>query len=138
MNTAQVLNSNHLVIAYIVYLPIALALTWYVAHTLFRNSIVFMKDIFNGREEIALATNTLFRIGFYLLNIGFALYILKINTDLLHPQAVIEVLSYKIGGFSIYLGIMLFLNLYLFFRGKRVAKQKRMEHTRYNNRIDSE
>ena len=138
MNTAQVLNSNHLVIAYIVYLPIALALTWYVAHTLFRNSIVFMKDIFNGREEIALATNTLFRIGFYLLNIGFALYILKINTDLLHPQAVIEVLSYKIGGFSIYLGIMLFLNLYLFFRGKRVAKQKRMEHTRYNNRIDPE
>jgi hypothetical protein len=138
MNTAQALNSNHLVIAYIVYLPIAMTLTWYVAHTLFRNSIVFMKDIFNGREEIALATNTLFRIGFYLLNIGFALYILKINTDLLHPQAVIEVLSYKIGGFSIYLGIMLFLNLYLFFRGKRVAKQKRMEHARYNNRIDPE
>lgn len=138
MNTDQVLHSNHMVIAYTVYLPIALALTWYVAHTLFRNSIVFMKDIFNGREEIALATNTLFRIGFYLLNIGFALYILKINTDLNNTQGIIEVLSYKIGGFSIYLGGMLFLNLYLFFRGKRVAKQKRLEHALYTPKPGAE
>ncbi|KAA5537496.1 hypothetical protein F0919_01460 [Taibaiella lutea] len=117
-----------MVIAYCIYLPIALGLTWYVARSLFKNSIVFMKDIFNGREEIAIATNTLFRIGFYLLNIGFALYILKIGQELLNMQQTIETLSFKIGGFSIYLGIMLFLNLYLFFRGKRVAKQKRMEH----------
>ena len=38
-------------------------------------------------------------------------------------QSLIEELSYKIGGFSIYLGIMLFLNLYLFFRGKRKANE---------------
>jgi hypothetical protein len=95
-----------------------------------------MKDIFNGREEIALATNTLFRIGFYLLNIGFALYILKIHEVLNNTQGTIETLSFKIGGFSIYLGIMLFLNLYLFFRGKRVAKQKRLDHELYGNRIN--
>ncbi|WP_118973090.1 hypothetical protein [Taibaiella koreensis] len=127
---------DYMVIAYLCYLPIALGLTWYVARSLFRNSIVFMKDIFNGREEIALATNTLFRIGFYLLNIGFALYILKIGEQLTSAQGAIETLSFKVGGFSIYLGIMLFLNLYLFFRGKRVAKQKRLEYemnARYNN-----
>ena len=122
---------NHMVLAYLIYLPVALTLTWYVASSLFRNSLVFMKDIFNGREEIAVATNTLFRIGFYLMNIGFALYILKIDEVLRNTQATIEVLSFKVGGFSIYLGIMLFLNLYLFFRGKRVAKQKRQEHDRY-------
>lgn len=139
MNPQQMDYTGHMVTAYTIYLPVALLLTWYVAHTLFRNSIVFMKDIFNGREEIALATNTLFRIGFYLLNIGFALYILRINTALVNAQEIIETLSYKVGGFSIYLGGMLFLNLYLFFRGKRVAKQKRMEHARYNNnRIDPE
>lgn len=122
---------NHMVLAYFIYLPIALSLTWYVAGSLFRNSLVFMKDIFGGREEIAIATNTLFRIGFYLMNIGFALYILKIKEALINTQQTIEVLSFKIGGFSIYLGIMLFLNLYLFFRGKRVAKQKRLEHESY-------
>ena len=129
---------NLLVIAYLIYLPIALTLTWYVAGSLFRNSIVFMKDIFGGREEIALATNTLFRIGFYLLNIGFALYILKINERLFSIQATIETLSFKIGGFSIYLGIMLFLNLFLFFRGNKIARQKRQEQEQYRKSLGNQ
>ncbi|MFJ7359353.1 hypothetical protein [Pedobacter suwonensis] len=36
---------------------------------------------------------------------------------------LIETLSAKIGGFAIYLGMMLFINLYFFFRGKRKAKE---------------
>jgi predicted PurR-regulated permease PerM len=114
-----------IVVAYTIYLPIVILLTFYVANSLFKNSIVYMKDIFNGREEIAKATNTLFKIGFYLMNLGFALFILKISTSLTNIQTTIEALSMKVGGFSIYLGAMLFVNMYLFFRGKRVAKQKR-------------
>jgi|SRR5687768_9310571 len=121
------MSNQYVVAAYLVYLPVALVLTWLVARTLFRNGIIFMRDIFFGREDIARATNSLFKSGFYLLNIGFALYILQIYHVLTGVQDTIEVLSSKIGGFSIYLGIMLFLNLYLFFRGKRVARQKRME-----------
>lgn len=121
------MKSQFIVTAYMIYLPIVILLTWYVAYTLFKNGLVFMRDIFAGREEIATATNALFKIGFYLLNLGFALYILKINTILDSTQDTIEILSYKIGGFSIYLGIMLFFNLYMFFRGKRVAKQRRLE-----------
>ncbi len=118
---------NLIVTAYIIYLPVVIALTLYVANNLFKNSIVYMKDIFNNREEIAIATNTLFKIGFYLLNIGFALYILEINYITDTTQSMIEVLSRKIGGFSIYLGIMLFMNMYMFFRGKNASRRKRME-----------
>jgi len=107
-------------------LPIVIFLTFYVANTLFKNSIVYMSDIFNGRMEIAKATNTLFKIGFYLMNLGFALFILRIANTLSNAQETIEALSMKVGGFSIYLGLMLFFNMYLFFRGKRVAKQKRI------------
>jgi len=121
------MSNTYIVAAYVIYLPVTLFLTWLVAKTLFRNGLIFMNDIFLGREEIARATNSLFRSGFYLLNIGFALYILKIYNELTGVQDTIEVLSSKIGGFSIYLGIMLFLNLYLFFRGKRVSSQKRLE-----------
>lgn len=121
------MNNQFIVTAYLIYLPVALLLTWYVAHTLFKNGLVFMRDIFFGREEIAVATNSLFKIGFYLLNIGFALYILKIHDSLVGTQETIEALSFKIGGFSIYLGVMLFFNLYMFFRGKRVSKQKHEE-----------
>lgn len=116
---------NLTVIAYAIYLPIAIGLTYYVAYALFKNSIVYMNDIFGGRSDVANATNSLFRIGFYLLNVGFALYILRMNLYNAGIQQLIEQLSYKVGGFSIYLGIMLFVNMFLFFRGKRIAKQRR-------------
>lgn len=105
--------------AYVVYLPVALLMTFLTARVLFKNSKIFMTDIFNGREVIALATNRLFEVGFYLLNVGAAFLILKISQSLESPRDVFELLSLKLGGFSIYLGIMLFFNLFLFFRGKR-------------------
>lgn len=111
-------------IAYIIYLPVVIVLTWFVAHTLFKNSKVFMLDIFNGKAEIALATNKLFETGFYLLNLGCALYIMQISYEIFESRTMLEALSLKIGGFCIYLGVMLFLNLYLFFRGRRISKQR--------------
>jgi hypothetical protein len=121
------METTKILIGYAIYLPIALFLTYYVSRTLFKNSKIYMMDIFKGREEIAIATNTLFETGFYLLNLGFALLILEMNNSDNSYQTLIENLSYKIGGFTIYLGVMLFLNLYFFFRGKRKAKEGQRE-----------
>ena len=121
------METTKILIGYAIYLPIALFLTYYVSKTLFKNSKIYMLDIFKGREEIANATNKLFETGFYLLNFGFALIILEMNMYDNSYQVLIEKLSYKIGGFSIYLGLMLFLNLYFFFRGKRKASQAQVE-----------
>ena len=137
--------TTKIVLAYLVYLPLALGLTYYVAHTLFTNGRTFMLDIFKGKEDIANATNKLFEVGFYLLNMGFALLMLRIDqgeehvydehlqttvTTFTHAldtnQEVVEVLASKVGGFAIYLGVMLFLNLYLFFRGRKKSRQSMM------------
>ena len=126
------MESSMTVTAYTIYLPIVIALTLFVAKTLFKNGKVFMLDIFRGREEIAFATNRLFEVGFYLMNIGFALLILEISVPPLDVQSTMEILSYKLGGFSIYLGIMLFLNLYLFFRGKRKSKENQKKESLLN------
>ncbi|MBL7951798.1 MAG: hypothetical protein JNM62_08760 [Flavobacteriales bacterium] len=119
--------TNKIVLTYLFYLPLALGLTLYVARTLFRNARVFMLDIFKGKEDIALATNRLFEVGFYLLNVGYALLILKVDADhsdvFNSDQHVVETLASKLGGFALYLGGMLFLNLYLFFRGRRKSRQ---------------
>lgn len=119
------MDANNTVLAYAIYLPIVIVLTYYVARTLFKNGRVFMLDIFRGREEIAIATNRLFELGFYLINLGFALSIMEIEFygELFGKQELMEILSYKLGGFSIYLGVMLFLNLYMFFRGKKKSRQ---------------
>lgn len=120
--------TNTFVLTYLIYLPIVIGLTLYVARTLFRNGRVFMLDIFKGKADIADATNRLFEVGFYLINIGFALRIMEVDGywgenayDTM--QEVVETLAGKVGGFAIYLGVMLFINLFLFFRGRRKARQ---------------
>jgi hypothetical protein len=120
--------NNLFVLTYLIYLPVVIGLTLYVARTLFRNGRVFMLEIFKGKADIADATNRLFEVGFYLINIGFALRIMEVGgywgSDAYDTtQELVEVLASKVGGFAIYLGTMLFLNLFLFFRGRRKARQ---------------
>ena len=129
------METSMVVKAYIIYLPIVIGLTLYVAHILFKHGKIFMLDIFRGREEIALATNKLFEVGFYLMNIGFALLILEATRTVGDTQSLIEMLSMKLGGFSIYLGVMLFLNMYLFFRGKRKSKEAQRREELFGNPI---
>ncbi|MEA1848103.1 MULTISPECIES: hypothetical protein [unclassified Chryseobacterium] len=109
--------------AYMIYLPIVIALTVFVSQFLFKNSKTFMIDIFHQKEDIAMATNSLFKIGFYLLNVGFALCIIefyRIET----VESLVVNMSEKIGKFSIYLGIMMLLNLLLFLKGRKHAMNK--------------
>ncbi len=120
------MENSKIIIGYLIYLPIVIVLTIYVSKMLFKNGKLFMIDIFKGKEDIAIATNKLFEIGFYLINIGWAMLILKISYQSINGmsyQNLIEILSKKIGGFSIYLGVMLFINLYFFFRGRRISRQ---------------
>lgn len=119
------METSKILIGYFIYLPITILLTLYVSRILFKNGKLFMIDIFKGKEEIALATNQLFKVGFYLLNIGFALMIMEIHSYGFNDtyQNLVEILSSKIGGFTIYLGIMLFFNLFLFFRGRKKSRQ---------------
>ncbi|WP_411768677.1 hypothetical protein [Winogradskyella sp. A3E31] len=120
------MENSKIIIGYIIYLPIVITLTIYISKMLFKNGRLFMIDIFKRKEDIALATNKLFEIGFYLINIGFALYIMEIyyyqNNEMSY-QTLMEILSKKIGGFTIYLGVILFLNLFLFFRGRSKSRK---------------
>ena len=118
--TATILTQTYNFSAYMIYLPIVIALTVLVSQFLFKNSKTFMMDIFHQKKDIAMATNSLFKIGFYLLNIGFALCIIEIY-QIETIERLVVVLSKKIGGFSIYLGILMLLNLLLFLKGRKHA-----------------
>lgn len=123
MTTTILTTATYNFSAYMIYLPIVIALTVFVSQFLFKNSKTFMIDIFHQKENIAMATNSLFKIGFYLLNVGFALCIIefyKIET----LESLVVNMSEKIGKFSIYLGVMMLLNLLLFLKGRKHAMNK--------------
>lgn len=120
------MNTSLELIAYIIYLPIAIGLTTFVSYHLFKNSKIFMLDIFHQKVEIAMATNKLFKIGFYLLNVGFALLILEIYS-LSSYKGLVETLSAKIGGFSIYLGVVMIFFILFFLKGRKASKQATLQ-----------
>tara|TARA_R110001592_G_scaffold108565_2_gene303217 strand:- start:10081 stop:10455 length:375 start_codon:yes stop_codon:yes gene_type:complete len=124
------MNTSLELIAYIIYLPISIGLTTLVSQHLFKNSKIFMLDIFHQKEEIAMATNKLFKIGFYLLNIGFALMIIKIYA-LADYTDLVETLSSKIGGFSIYLGVVMIAFILFFLKGRKASKENNLK---FNNK----
>lgn len=126
------MNNTMQLTAYYIYLPVVISLTLIVAQQLFKNGKIFMYDIFSGQKDIATATNSLFKIGFYLLNIGFALTIIYFN-EIAGKADMIVRLSTKIGGFMIYLGVMMLLNLLLFMRGRKAARRKAWERSQFNN-----
>ncbi len=115
---------NYIIITYSFYLVITIALTIWVARTLFKNGKIFLVDIFHGNKELADSVNNLLLVGFYLINIGYAVYTLQVTSDIVNVQQVIESLSLKIGLIILILGGMHFFNLYIFFTLRKKAKQE--------------
>jgi hypothetical protein len=117
------MNNHFTIIAYTLYLPITIAITIFVARNLFKNGKVFLYDIFEGNTTLADAVNNLLLVGFYLINIGYVVYMLRITGDLYDARAIFEVLSKKIGFIILLLGLIHFANMFVFFR----LRKKHME-----------
>jgi hypothetical protein len=114
---------NYTVLSYSIYLPVTILLTIWVAKTLFTNGRIFLIEIFHKDEILADSVNKLLLVGFYLINIGYAVYTLKIFESIETIQAVIETLSTKIGWIILVLGAMHFFNLFILFSLRRKAQQ---------------
>ena len=115
---------NYVVITYVLYLLISVALTVWVARTLHKNGRLFLVDAFHGNEPLADSVNHLLVVGFYLINLGFVSLALKLGYDIATPKEGIEALSVKVGTVMLVLGGMHFFNLLLFSRMRRRATMR--------------
>lgn len=107
--------SNQFVVwSYVFYTLISVALTAWVARTLYQNGILFLIDAFGGNERLAHSVNHLLVVGFYLINIGYVTLALKYGDKPSTLQQSIEFLSTKVGLVLLVLGAMHFLNLRVF------------------------
>lgn len=113
---------NPLVFTYLAYLMFAVPITLWVGSTLRRNGKVFLRDVFDGDEELAQSVNHLLVVGFYLVNLGFVSIALKTSDSVTDAQSAIETLSVKVGTVVVVLGIMHFANLYVLNKLRRRAQ----------------
>ena len=130
---------NPIIITYALYLIITICLTVWVARTLFKNGKVFLIDIFHGNKELADSVNNLLLVGFYLINLGYAVYTLQVTNVIVTTQQVIEELSIKIGLIILILGAMHFFNLYIFFNlRKKAVHEKQMKERLVNQYVENQ
>jgi hypothetical protein len=116
---------SYIITTYSLYLVLTLILTIWVARTLFRNGKVFLVDIFHGNTALANAVNNLLLVGFYLVNIGYAVRTLSIAENITDARQLIEILSIKVGAIILILGFMHFFNMAIFFKLRNKALQHR-------------
>ena len=110
---------NTIVVTYLSYVCLSVALTVWVAQTLFKNGRVFLVDVFRGNEALADSVNHLLVVGFYLINLGYVSLALKLGYNLESMTEGIEALSWKVGMVLVVLGGMHFFNLFVFTRIRR-------------------
>jgi prolipoprotein diacylglyceryltransferase len=110
-------------IMYGIYLAVSIALTVWVARTLFRNGRAFLVDAFHGREELADSVNQLLVVGFYLINVGYVCLALQFGDHPTSIREMIETLSTKLGLVLVVLGVMHFTNLKVFSSLRRRARE---------------
>jgi len=106
----------YIVVCYVAYLAVSLAVTIWVAQTLRHNGRSFLVDAFHGNGELADSVNHLLVVGFYLVNIGYVTLALRTSAQVETARSAIELVCDKLGVVLLVLGAMHFFNLYIFNR----------------------
>ena len=144
---------NHLVTAYSIYLPVMIALTIWVARTIHKNTRPFLIEIFPEHELVASAVNNLLQMGFYLIALGYGFLRMKMRYTpswfdsydttkeaqfMTTQKELVEELAIKLGGFTLFIGFLLFFNLFLMLilrkssRNTKVREQQRFQQYAQN------
>lgn len=98
---------------YLIYIFSSIMITIFVARTLSKNGEVYLVDGFNGDGQLANSVNHMLVVGFYLLNLGFALLKMRTNVTIETIEAMIVYLSSGLGFVLFALGVAHFFNMFV-------------------------
>ena len=111
-----------ILLTYIIYLVISGYITLSVGKTLHRNGLVFLSNHLGGNIRLATAINNLLIIGYYLINTGYILLVLNLNTqdEIDDLAGLINFLSRNLGLVTLMLGAMHLIIFYVLANWKPV------------------
>ncbi|MGH2807007.1 MAG: hypothetical protein ACRDKT_07005 [Actinomycetota bacterium] len=117
-------DDSYVMIVYVAYAAVAIGLTAFLARTLFRNGGVFLHDVFGDKAAIADAVNTLLVVGFYMFNLGYALFTLNAGREFVAASDAMQFFVNRIGALLLVLAVMHLVNVFVFWR-IRIHREQR-------------
>jgi hypothetical protein len=118
-------GNGYVIGVYVAYVAVAVGLTAWLARTLFHNGTAFLHDVFEDRPALAEAMNKLLVVGFYMLNLGYALYVLRAGRGL-DAFAAIQFLVNRLAILLVTLAGLHFLNVFVFWRIRARREQRQL------------
>lgn len=100
---------------YLIYVLASICITVFVAHTLSRNGRLFLVDAFKD-EALADSVNHLLVVGFYLLNLGYVLYMMRTDRAILDFEGMLVYLAESLGFVLMAVAIVHFINMFAIHR----------------------
>lgn len=100
---------------YLVYATVTLALVVWLARTLFNTGNQFLEDVFDSKE-LGYAVNRLLVIGFYLLNMGYAFLLYRIEPSYGSMAEAWNQLVNRLGVLFLSLGAIHLVNMMVLWR----------------------
>ena len=116
---------NNTIVVYAVYIVVAVTLTAWLAQTLFRSGVAFLNDVFIDKPELAAAVNHLLVVGFYMANLGYALFILRASRGL-DGFGAVQFLVNRLAILLVSLAAMHFVNVTVFWRIRGRREQRHL------------
>jgi hypothetical protein len=110
------------ILAYSLYLLLAIGMTIWVAWTLSHNGKIYLIRCFGHDAELATSVNHLLVVGFYLVNFGFIALALSTAGEVEGGAELMRFLGWYVGVAVLVLGAMHFFNMGAVTRhGRKVA-----------------
>jgi hypothetical protein len=110
---------------YAAYIAVAVTLTAWLARTLHRSGVAFLHDVFSEKPELADSVNRLLVVGFYMLNLGYALYIVRASNGL-DAFTGIQFLVNRLAVLLVTLAVLHFVNVFVFWRIRTHREQRQL------------
>ena len=117
--------NEYLVPVYSVYIACAIGLTVWLARTLFTNGAIFLTDVFGDQRELATAVNRLLVTGFFMVNLGYALLLVR-QGGADTPAGAFQLLVTKLGVLLFSLAIVHFVNVAVFWKLRQRRHQREL------------
>jgi len=118
-------GDGYAIAVYVGYALVALGLTAWLARTLFRNGAAFLYDVFEDRPALAEAVNRLLVVGFYMLNLGYAFYLLRAGKGL-DAFGAVQFFVKRLSILLVTLAMLHFVNVLVFWRIRARREQRHL------------
>lgn len=114
---------GYAVAVYVIYAAVAIGMTLILARTLFRAGGVFLDDVFEDKPALAGAVNRLLVTGFYMLNLGYGLFLLRAEQQ----NSLFDAVAFLVNRLAVLLltlGVIHFVNVFVFWRIRHRAEMR--------------